>query len=132
MTSTLILLRHGQSTWNLENVFTGWTDVPLSPRGVEEAKSAGRLMLEAGLLPTIAHTSVLRRAFDTLELALGEMELGWIPVRIIHRMSGSVIRYIGPRRVSRPGLPMERRPSGEDDPALSPLLNALVNGLIHP
>jgi 2,3-bisphosphoglycerate-dependent phosphoglycerate mutase len=81
MSSTLILLRHGQSTWNLENVFTGWTDVPLSPRGIDEAKSAGRLMLDAGALPTIAHTSVLRRAFDTLELALGEMELGWIPVR---------------------------------------------------
>ncbi|HSF85277.1 MAG TPA: 2,3-diphosphoglycerate-dependent phosphoglycerate mutase [Acidimicrobiia bacterium] len=81
MTSTLILLRHGQSTWNLENVFTGWTDVPLSPKGVDEAKSSGRLMLEAGLAPTVAHTSLLRRAFDTLELALGEMTLGWIPVR---------------------------------------------------
>ncbi len=81
MTSTLVLLRHGQSTWNLENVFTGWTDVPLSPKGIEEARSAGRLMREAGIRPDVAHTSLLRRAFDTLELALSEMELGWIPVR---------------------------------------------------
>lgn len=81
MTSTLVLLRHGESVWNLENVFTGWTDVALSPKGITEARAAGELMLESGIVPGVAHTSLLRRAFDTLELALGEMELGWIPVK---------------------------------------------------
>ncbi len=81
MSSTLVLLRHGESVWNLANIFTGWTDVALSPAGRKEAASSGRLMAEAGIAPDIAHTSVLRRAFDTLEIALGEMGRGWIPVR---------------------------------------------------
>jgi 2,3-bisphosphoglycerate-dependent phosphoglycerate mutase len=81
MTSTLVLLRHGESVWNLENVFTGWTDVALSPKGVEEGIAAGRLMAEEGLTFDIAHTSVLRRAIDTLDLALAEMDLGWIEVK---------------------------------------------------
>jgi 2,3-bisphosphoglycerate-dependent phosphoglycerate mutase len=81
MTSTLILLRHGQSTWNLENTFTGWTDVPLSSRGEAEAAVAGELMTEAGVLPDIAHTSVLVRALETLNIALKEMGRAWIPVR---------------------------------------------------
>jgi 2,3-bisphosphoglycerate-dependent phosphoglycerate mutase len=76
----LVLLRHGQSTWNLENVFTGWTDVPLSAKGVEEAKSAGRIMKEEGLRFEVAHTSLLERAIDTLHLALAEMGQLWIPV----------------------------------------------------
>jgi len=78
MTSTLVLLRHGQSTWNLENVFTGWTDVPLTPHGEDEARSAGRLMAEEGLGFDVVHTSVQRRAIETANLALGEMGLGWI------------------------------------------------------
>src|SRR3979411_2861802 len=78
---TLILLRHGQSTWNLENLFTGWTDVPLSEHGVNEALESGRLMKAAGLKPEIVHTSVLIRAIHTSDLALGEMGLSWIPVR---------------------------------------------------
>lgn len=77
---TLVLLRHGQSTWNLENIFTGWTDVPLSPAGEEEARVAGCLMAEAGFEFDVVHTSVLRRAIDTASLALDEMGLGWIPV----------------------------------------------------
>lgn len=81
MTSTLVLLRHGESVWNLENVFTGWTDVALSPKGSDEAVAAGRLMAEAGLTVDVAHTSVLRRAIDTLNLALAEMDLGWIEVK---------------------------------------------------
>lgn len=81
MSFTLVLLRHGQSVWNLENVFTGWTDVALSPHGRDEASASGRLMVDAGVLPEIAHTSVLRRAYDTLEIALGEMGRGWIPVK---------------------------------------------------
>ena len=81
MTHTLILLRHGQSTWNLENRFTGWTDVGLTPQGEAEARSAGPLMVEAGLLPDVAHTSVLTRAIATLYLTLEAMDRLWIPVR---------------------------------------------------
>src|SRR6202521_2768974 len=76
----LLLLRHGQSTWNLENLFTGWHDVPLSEQGVTEAKEAGRQMKEAGLAPQVVHTSVLVRAIQSADLALGEMGLTWIPV----------------------------------------------------
>src|ERR1700674_390829 len=77
----LVLLRHGQSTWNLENLFTGWNDVPLSEVGVTEAREAGRLMKQAGLAPQVVHTSVLVRAIQTADLALGEMGLTWIPVK---------------------------------------------------
>jgi 2,3-bisphosphoglycerate-dependent phosphoglycerate mutase len=77
----LVLLRHGQSVWNLENVFTGWTDVALSPKGVEEAKAGGRLMASEDYTFDVAHTSVLLRAIDTLNLALAEMGLHWIPVK---------------------------------------------------
>jgi len=83
----LVLLRHGQSTWNLENLFTGWHDVPLSEQGVGEAKEAGRLMLAAGLAPAIVHTSVLVRAIQTADLALGEMNRTWIPVRRSWRLN---------------------------------------------
>ncbi len=76
----LVLLRHGQSTWNLENVFTGWTDVSLSEKGVAEAKEAGRIMKEEGFAFDVAHTSLLERAIDTLHLALLEMDQVWIPV----------------------------------------------------
>ena len=76
----LVLLRHGQSTWNLENVFTGWTDVPLSDKGVAEAKAAGQIMKEEGLAFDMAHTSLLVRAINTLHLALLEMDQVWIPV----------------------------------------------------
>jgi len=77
---TLVLLRHGESTWNLENKFTGWTDVPLSERGVAEARDAGALMRDEGLTFDVVHTSVLRRAIDTATIALGVMDLGWIPM----------------------------------------------------
>jgi 2,3-bisphosphoglycerate-dependent phosphoglycerate mutase len=77
----LALLRHGQSTWNLENLFTGWHDVPLSEQGVKEAVEAGRLLKEAGLAPQVVHTSLLVRAIQTAELALAEMGRSWIPVR---------------------------------------------------
>lgn len=76
----IILLRHGESQWNLENRFTGWTDVELSPRGRDEARRAGRLIREAGLKPGYFFTSVLRRAIHTLQIAAGEMELDWVPV----------------------------------------------------
>jgi len=80
MTSPLTLLRHGQSVWNLENIFTGWTDVALSPHGEAEAVAAGALIAEAGLLPDVAHTSLQVRAIETLNLALAEMGRAWIPV----------------------------------------------------
>jgi 2,3-bisphosphoglycerate-dependent phosphoglycerate mutase len=83
----LVLLRHGQSTWNLENLFTGWHDVPLSERGVAEAKEGGRLMKEAGLEPGVVHTSLLVRAIQTADIALAEMGRTWIPVRRSWRLN---------------------------------------------
>jgi 2,3-bisphosphoglycerate-dependent phosphoglycerate mutase len=77
---TLVLLRHGESAWNKENRFTGWTDVDLSTKGIQEARSAGRQMLTDGYRFDIAFTSVLKRAIRTLWLVLDEMDLMWIPV----------------------------------------------------
>ena len=76
----LVLLRHGESGWNRENRFTGWTDVDLSPQGVEEARSAGRLLKNDGYAFDIAYTSVLKRAIRTLHLALEELDQLWLPV----------------------------------------------------
>src|SRR5258707_13966647 len=76
----LVLLRHGESTWNKENRFTGWTDVDLSERGRAEAREAGRLLREAGYRFDVAYTSVLTRAIRTLGIALDELGLLWIPV----------------------------------------------------
>ena len=75
----LVLIRHGESTWNLENRFTGWTDVDLTPTGVEQAKQAGRLLKAEGYDFDIAYTSVLKRAIRTLHLALDEMDRLWLP-----------------------------------------------------
>jgi 2,3-bisphosphoglycerate-dependent phosphoglycerate mutase len=77
---TLVTLRHGQSTWNLENLFTGWRDVPLTVQGEEESRAAGRTMAQAGLEFDTSHTSVLIRAVDTHSLSLAEMGQGWLPV----------------------------------------------------
>ena len=79
--TTVVLLRHGQSTWNLENRFTGWTDVPLTEQGIVEAIAAGALMKAEGLTFDVLHTSVLRRAINTANLAVDEMDLPWLPVR---------------------------------------------------
>jgi 2,3-bisphosphoglycerate-dependent phosphoglycerate mutase len=76
----LVLLRHGESAWNKENRFTGWTDVDLSEKGLEEAHAAGKLLLAEGYTFDVAHTSVLKRAIRTLWIALDEMDLMWIPV----------------------------------------------------
>jgi 2,3-bisphosphoglycerate-dependent phosphoglycerate mutase len=90
----LVLLRHGQSQWNLDNRFTGWVDVPLSELGMKEAKEAGRLIQEAGLTFDVAYTSVLKRAIKTLWIALEELDLMWIPVhrswRLNERMYGAL------------------------------------------
>jgi 2,3-bisphosphoglycerate-dependent phosphoglycerate mutase len=77
---TLVLLRHGQSTWNLENRFTGWTDVGLTTQGENEAHEAGKLLREGGYTFDLAYTSVLKRAIKTLWIVMEEMELEWIPV----------------------------------------------------
>ncbi|MCC6217482.1 MAG: 2,3-diphosphoglycerate-dependent phosphoglycerate mutase [Polyangiaceae bacterium] len=94
MTHTLVLLRHGESQWNRENRFTGWVDVPLSERGVEEARAAGRLLRAEGLAFDRAFTSLLRRAIETLHLTLSELDELWIPVekswRLNERMYGAL------------------------------------------
>src|SRR5262249_36333919 len=84
---TLVLLRHGESVWNRENRFTGWTDVDLSEKGIEEALSAGTEMKIAGYKFDIAYTSVLKRAIKTLNLALDQMDLDWIPVAKAWRLN---------------------------------------------
>ncbi len=81
MTGTLVILRHGESTWNQQNLFTGWHDVPLSEKGTREAAAAGRTMADAGLRFDVAHTSVLTRAVVTCHLALTEMGQVWLPVQ---------------------------------------------------
>src|SRR5260221_13406509 len=83
----VVLLRHGESVWNMENRFTGWTDVDLTQRGVEEAKRAGEVLKEAGFVFDCAYTSVLKRAIKTLWLALERMDLMWIPVRHSWRLN---------------------------------------------
>ena len=81
MTYTLVLLRHGESEWNAKNLFTGWVDVPLSEKGVEEARRGGQLLVDAGVLPDIVHTSLLRRAINTANLSLDVADRHWIPVK---------------------------------------------------
>src|SRR3954467_8114108 len=78
---TLVLLRHGQSTWNAENLFTGWVDVPLSETGEQEARRGGELLAGEGLLPRVGDPSGLRRAISTANLALDACDRHWIPVR---------------------------------------------------
>jgi len=83
----LVLLRHGESTWNKENRFTGWVDVGLSEKGVQEAIESGRILLKEGYVFDIAYTSVLKRAIKTLWIALEEMDLMWIPVQRSWRLN---------------------------------------------
>ena len=87
LTIKLVLLRHGQSTWNLENRFTGWTDVGLTPEGEAEARRAGQLLVEAGLGIDLTFTSLLTRAIHTLQITLGEMDLLWVPVERSWRLN---------------------------------------------
>jgi 2,3-bisphosphoglycerate-dependent phosphoglycerate mutase len=86
-TGKLLLLRHGQSIWNLENLFTGWVDVDLSEQGRQEAQEAGRLLKAEGIAFDIAFTSVLKRAIRTLWMALDEMDMMWLPVERTWRLN---------------------------------------------
>jgi 2,3-bisphosphoglycerate-dependent phosphoglycerate mutase len=79
--ATLLLLRHGQSDWNEKNLFTGWVDVPLSATGEAEARRGGEMLAGAGLLPDVVHTSLLRRAISTANIALDACDRHWIPVK---------------------------------------------------
>ena len=101
MTYTLVLLRHGESEWNAKNLFTGWVDVALSEKGVEEAKRGGTLLTDAGVLPDVVHTSLLRRAITTANLALDAADRHWIPVK----------RSLAPERAAL------RRPAGQGQEA---------------
>ena len=85
--ATLLLLRHGQSDWNEKNLFTGWVDVPLSPTGEAEARRGGELLAGAGLLPDVVHTSLLRRAISTANIALDGCERHWVPVHRSWRLN---------------------------------------------
>jgi 2,3-bisphosphoglycerate-dependent phosphoglycerate mutase len=87
MTATLILLRHGESEWNSKNLFTGWVDVDLNEKGVGEAKRGAELLKGEGLLPDVVHTSVLRRAIHTANLALDGCDRHWSPVRRSWRLN---------------------------------------------
>ena len=80
MTGTLVLLRHGESEWNAKNLFTGWVDVDLNAKGEAEARRGGELLRESGVLPDVLHTSVLRRAIRTSQIALDALDRDWIPV----------------------------------------------------
>jgi 2,3-bisphosphoglycerate-dependent phosphoglycerate mutase len=80
LVTKLVLLRHGESIWNKENRFTGWTDVDLTEKGIDEAREAGRLLRESGLIFDVAFTSLLKKAIRTLWIVLDEMDLMWIPV----------------------------------------------------
>lgn len=87
MTTNLILLRHGESEWNAKNLFTGWVDVRLSAKGEAEAKRGGELLVARNLLPNVVHTSLLRRAIHTSQLALDAADRHWIPVRRSWRLN---------------------------------------------
>ena len=87
MTYTLVLLRHGESEWNAKNLFTGWVDVPLTDKGRGEAVRGGELMVSAGVLPDVVHTSLQRRAINTACLALDAADRHWIPVKRSWRLN---------------------------------------------
>ena len=123
----LVLLRHGESIWNRENRFTGWTDVDLSPKGINEARAAGSQMLRDGYVFDVAYTSVLKRAIRTLWLALDEMDLMWLPVfkswRLNERHYGALQGLNKRETVERHGeeqVKLWRRSYDIQPPALAP------------
>ncbi len=123
----LVLLRHGESTWNKENRFTGWTDVDLSEKGVDEARAAGKLLKENGYVFDLAFTSVLKRAIRTLWITLDELDLMWIPVynswRLNERHYGALQGLSKPDMTSKYGeeqVRLWRRSYDVRPPALEP------------
>jgi 2,3-bisphosphoglycerate-dependent phosphoglycerate mutase len=123
----LVLLRHGESTWNLENRFTGWHDVDLSPKGIVEARESGRLLREGGYVFDLAHTSVLKRAIRTLWIALDEMDRMWLPVvkswRLNERHYGTLQGLNKAETAAKYGdaqVKIWRRSYADPPPALTP------------
>jgi 2,3-bisphosphoglycerate-dependent phosphoglycerate mutase len=123
----LVLLRHGESVWNLENRFTGWTDVDLSPKGVEEAREGARLLNEGGYTFDVAYTSLLKRAIRTLWITLDGMDLMWIPVhrswRLNERHYGALQGLDKAETAARYGdkqVLIWRRSYSDPPPALTP------------
>jgi 2,3-bisphosphoglycerate-dependent phosphoglycerate mutase len=118
----IVLLRHGESVWNKENRFTGWTDVPLSDKGIQEAREAGRLLRDGGYTFDIAYTSVLKRAIKTLWIVLEEMDLMWIPVvhnwRLNERHYGALQGLNKAETANEYG---EERVKSGDEPTMSDL-----------
>ena len=88
----IVLLRHGESVFNKENLFTGWTDVDLSAQGIEEAKNCGKLLLKENLVFDVAFTSVLKRAIRTLWITLDEMDQMWVPINYSWRLK--ILHYL--------------------------------------
>lgn len=113
VTHTLILLRHGESTWNRENRFTGWTDVPLNEKGVREALEAGRILKQKGYAFDLAFTSVLKRAIKTLWLVMEEMDRMWVPVyrswRLNERHYGALQGLNKAETAAKHGMEMVQR-----------------------
>lgn len=123
----LVLLRHGESTWNRENRFTGWTDVDLTEKGVKEAREAGRLLREGGYTFDVAYTSVLKRAIRTLWIVLDELDLMWLPVhnawRLNERHYGALQGLNKAETAARFGeaqVKVWRRSYADPPPALTP------------
>src|SRR6266702_6679532 len=83
----LVMLRHGESEWNAKGLFTGWVDVSLAAKGIQEASAGGRMLVDAGLCPDVVHTSVLTRAIQTANYTLESAGLGWLPVRRSWRLN---------------------------------------------
>jgi 2,3-bisphosphoglycerate-dependent phosphoglycerate mutase len=127
VTAKLVLVRHGQSVWNVANLFTGWTDVDLSDQGREEAASAGRELLKTGIAFDYCYTSVLKRAIRTLNIALDEMDRLWLPVekswRLNERHYGALQGLDKAQTVERHGeaqVKIWRRSYDIPPPALDP------------
>src|SRR5260370_1916960 len=123
----LVLLRHGESTWNLENRFTGWTDVDLTPKGVGEAQEAARLLKEGGYTCDVAYTSLLKRAIRTLWITLDGLDLMWLPVlatwRLNERHYGALQGLNKAETAAKYGetqVKVWRRSYADPPPALSP------------
>ena len=123
----MVLLRHGESVWNRENRFTGWVDVPLTPKGMEEAVAAGRMLREAGYVFDVGFTSVLKRAIKTLWLVLEEMDLMWLPEihswRLNERHYGALQGLNKAETAAQYGLEQVhrwRRSYADQPPALTP------------